>query len=146
MLARGGLGIAALEAVEADHLKRLVLLVGRDGERGGDALALDLDRITLGDAERLECGARHSRYPAAAFLLARGCDLQPDRAFLHLVRIRIRHRSPALHVFVREAELGSAPPEIKPCRRRMVPGGGRLFAPDTCGRNKSGPGHKDRAR
>ena len=41
-------------------------------ESGETVVALDLDRITLGNAERLECAARHARDAAAAFFLAGG--------------------------------------------------------------------------
>src|SRR5690606_41422258 len=91
VLARGGAGVGAFEAVEADHRERLVLAVGREGQRGGDALALDLDDVAFGDAERLEGRARDARDAPAAFFLARRSDLQPDRALFHFCRARVRH-------------------------------------------------------
>ena len=91
-----GVGVGAQQAVEPDDLERLVLVVGLEGDRRGDALALDLDRIAFGDAERLERGARHARDAAAAFLLPRRGDLQPDRALFDYCRCRVRHRPLAL--------------------------------------------------
>jgi hypothetical protein len=75
MLARAGLGIAALEPVETHHVECVILGVSRHCDRGGGALADDLDHVALGDAELLEGGARHARDALTGFLLPGGRDL-----------------------------------------------------------------------
>ncbi len=78
VFARAGLGVAALQPVEPDDFERLVFLVRLDRDRGGGALAGDLDHVAFGDTERLERAARHAGDALAAFFLPRGRDLQPD--------------------------------------------------------------------
>lgn len=80
MLARSGLGIAALEPVEPDNVKGVIFRIGRhrDGCRG--ALADDLDDIAFGDPQLLECRARHAGDALTGFFLPRGCDLKPHSA------------------------------------------------------------------
>ncbi len=100
VLARGGTGVGALQAVEAHDRERFVLVITGQRDRGGHPLAFDLDRIALGDAERLERRSRHARDAAPAFLLPRRCYLQPDGAVFNFRQGRVRHRLSLSRPFV----------------------------------------------
>ena len=107
MLARAALGIAALQPVEPDHVERLILVIGGHGERDGVALSRNLDDIALGDAERLEGGAREAGDALAAFLLPGRRHLKPDGLLVDLC-FRICHARSRSFASVEEAQIGCA--------------------------------------
>ena len=61
MFARRGIGIAALQTVQADQLQRLVLLVSGHGDGSRSALAGDFHRIAFSDVQRVKSTARQAR-------------------------------------------------------------------------------------
>jgi hypothetical protein len=71
----------------------------------------------FGDAERLERAARHAGDAAAAFLLPRRGDLQPDRALLEYRHFRFAI-SPLALVNRRCQRARIALPDCKPAGRR----------------------------
>ena len=116
VLARADLGIAALEAVEADDVEGLILVIGGHGNRHRVALAGDLDGIAFGDAQRLECRTRHAGDTLAAFLLAGSGDLEPHRLVFHGSRcIGIGHLGslPSVNSYPVAPQMGS------PCKVAM---------------------------
>ena len=78
MLTRSDLGIAALQAVEPDHVERLILVVSGHDNGGSHPLAFDFDHIAFGHAQCLERAARHANNALPAFFLPGRRDLQAN--------------------------------------------------------------------
>src|SRR5690606_997948 len=77
-LARARPGVGALKPIEADDVELGVFLRDADRAGGGDALALDLDDVAVGEAERGHDLLRQTRKSATAVARRQARDLKLD--------------------------------------------------------------------